>query len=109
MTAMSTDARLAPAIALFERGFRPFFLLAGVHAALSLAAWVAVLEGWIAAPAGWPPATLHGHEMIFGFTGAALAGFLLTAVPSWTNAGYLRGWKLALLVLLWIAARAAAA
>lgn len=109
MTALSTEARLAPALAIFERGFRPFFLLAGLHAALSLAAWVAVLQGWIEAPAGWPPATLHGHEMIFGFASAALAGFLLTAVPSWTNSGPLRGWRLALLVLLWLAARAAAA
>jgi uncharacterized protein involved in response to NO len=47
--------------------------------------------------------------MIFGFASAALAGFLLTAVPSWTNSGPLRGWKLALFVLLWLGARAVAA
>ena len=109
MTALSAATRLPPALTIFAYGFRPFFLLAGLHAALSLLAWVGVLQGWIEAPARWPPATLHGHEMIFGFASAALAGFLLTAVPSWTKAGPLRGWRLALLVLLWLAGRFAAA
>lgn len=109
MTALSLAARLRPALTIFAYGFRPFFLLAGLHAALSLLAWVGVLRGWIEPPAGWPPVTLHGHEMIFGFASAALAGFLLTAVPSWTKAGPLRGWRLALLVLLWLAGRIAAA
>ena len=109
MTAISAAARLPPALTIFAYGFRPFFLLAGLHAALSLLAWVGVLQGWIDAPAGWPPATLHGHEMIFGFASAALAGFLLTAVPGWTKAGPLRGWRLALLVLLWLVGRIAAA
>jgi uncharacterized protein involved in response to NO len=109
MTATSAASRLPAAFTIFAYGFRPFFLLAGLHAALSLLAWIAVLQGWIDAAAGWPPATLHGHEMIFGFASAAFAGFLLTAVPSWTQAGPLRGWRLALLVLLWLAGRLAAA
>jgi uncharacterized protein involved in response to NO len=109
MTALSTTARLPAALTIFAYGFRPFFLLAGLHASLSMLTWVGVLQGWVAAPAGWPPAMLHGHEMIFGFASAALAGFLLTAVPSWTKAGPLRGWRLALLVLLWLSGRAAAA
>lgn len=109
MTSLSTAARLPPVLTIFAYGFRPFFLLAGLHAALSLLAWVGVLQGWLEAPAGWPPATLHGHEMIFGFASAALAGFLLTAVPSWTGSGPLRGWRLAALVSLWLAGRAAAA
>lgn len=109
MTALSAAARLPLALTVFAYGFRPFFLLAGLHAALSLLAWVGVLQGWIDAPAGWPPATLHGHEMIFGFASAALAGFLLTAVPGWTKSGPLRGWRLALLVVLWLSGRVAAA
>jgi uncharacterized protein involved in response to NO len=107
MTAVSA-ARLPPALTIFSYGFRPFFLLAGLHAALSMLAWIGVLRGWIEAPAGWPPAALHAHEMIFGFAAAALAGFLLTAVPGWTKAGPLRGWPLALLALLWLAGRVAA-
>lgn len=109
MTALSAAPRLPPALTVFAYGFRPFFLLAGLHAALSLVAWVGVLQGWLAAPGGWPPATLHAHEMIFGFATAALAGFMLTAVPSWTKAGPVRGWRLAALVLVWLGGRAAAA
>jgi uncharacterized protein involved in response to NO len=109
MTAVPNAAhRTAPALALFERGFRPFFLLAGLHAALAVLAWVAVLQGWLDPPGPWPPAALHAHEMIFGFAAAALAGFLLTAVPGWTNSGPVRGRRLGLLVLVWLAGRWAA-
>src|SRR5205085_636746 len=50
----------------------------------------------------------HGHEMVFGFGTAALAGFLLTAVPNWINTGPVRGARLALLACVWLAARVAA-
>jgi uncharacterized protein involved in response to NO len=109
MTALSAAARIPRPLTVFAYGFRPFFLLAGLHAALSLLAWVGVMQGWIEAPAGWPSATLHGHEMIFGFATAALAGFLLTAVPGWAKTGPVRGWRLAFLALLWLAGRAGAA
>lgn len=109
MTTLAAATRLPSALTVFAYGFRPFFLLAGLHAALSLLAWIGVLQGWIDAPAGWSPAALHGHEMIFGFATAALAGFMLTAVPSWTKQGPVRGLRLALLVLIWLAGRAAAA
>jgi uncharacterized protein involved in response to NO len=36
------------------------------------------------APVWLAPIWWHGHEMIFGFDAAAIAGFLLTAVPVWT-------------------------
>jgi uncharacterized protein involved in response to NO len=109
MIAHSAATSSPAALTIFAYGFRPFFLLAGLHASLSMAAWVGILQAWVAAPSGWPPATLHAHEMIFGFASAALAGFLLTAVPNWTKAGPLRGWRLALLVLLWLLGRGAAA
>lgn len=89
----------------FAYGFRPFFLLAGLYALLSLAAWLWVFHG-----GAWPPATLplqywHGHEMIFGFIAAAIAGFLLTAVPSWTGSRGFAGAPLVILVLLWLTGR----
>jgi uncharacterized protein involved in response to NO len=51
----------------------------------------------------------HSHEMLYGFVGAAIAGFLLTAVPSWTNSRGFGGVPLILLVILWIAGRVAMA
>ncbi|WP_374312196.1 NnrS family protein [Dongia sp.] len=94
--------------ALFEYGFRPFFLLAAFYAALAVPVWVGLWRGDI----GWQPpmaANLwHGHEMIFGFAVAALAGFMLTAVPNWTGAAAIRGPKLMLLVGVWAAGRVAA-
>jgi len=69
-------------IALFAYGFRPFFLAAGVSAALLVPWWAGSFAFGIALGSGWPPTLWHVHEMLFGFIGAAIAGFLLTAVPS---------------------------
>lgn len=52
-----------------------------------------------------PPSLWHAHEMLFGFIAAALAGFLLTAVPSWTGQRGFAGWPLALLAGLWLVGR----
>ena len=76
---------------LFARGFRVFFLLAGAYAVLSLGAWVVLFRGWVALPTGFSPPFWHAHEMLFGYAVAAMAGFLLTAVPNWTGAAPLQG------------------
>src|SRR6187551_235608 len=54
---------------------------------------------------GLPPLYWHAHEMIYGFVMAAIAGFLLTAVPSWTSQRGSAGWPLIAAVALWIAGR----
>ena len=92
---------------LLARGFRPFFLLAGVYAVLSIGTWVALIRGWAVLPTGFPPLFWHAHEMLFGYAAAAMAGFLLTAVPGWTGTRPLQGWPLAGLVALWLAGRIA--
>lgn len=111
MSLHSADTPLRPAAApipvLFRYGFRPFFLLAGLAGVGFLAAWLAVLV-----TGAWPDGAMgasrwHGHEMLFGFAAAAIAGFLLTAVPSWTGTTALSGRPLAVLVLLWLAGRVA--
>src|SRR5690606_36926314 len=49
------------------------------------------------------------HEMLFGYLGAVIAGFILTAIPNWTGRLPLSGTPLALLALLWLAGRLATA
>ncbi|HET6520332.1 MAG TPA: NnrS family protein [Geminicoccaceae bacterium] len=94
---------------LLRHGFRPFFLGAGLWAAAALGLWLAALGGRLALPTAFDPVTWHAHEMIFGFAMAAVAGFLLTAVPNWTGRMPLQGLPLAGLALLWLAGRAAVA
>ena len=94
-------------IPLFRAGFRPFFLLAGLQAALSVPLWLAQLFGEHSLGLRYAPQLWHGHEMIFGYGGAAVAGFLLTAVPNWTGAVPVRGRPLMVLAGLWVAARIA--
>jgi uncharacterized protein involved in response to NO len=100
--------RINPAPAFFEGGFRPFFLMAGAYAAFSILAWVPLAHGHYLIETVLPLPWWHAHEMVFGFGAAALAGFLLTAVPNWIDSGPVRGPRLALLAALWVAGRAAA-
>ncbi|HXZ85679.1 MAG TPA: NnrS family protein [Myxococcota bacterium] len=93
----------------FARGFRPFFLLAGLQACVSVPLWVAIFAGLVPAPSWLTPSLWHAHEMVFGFVAAAAAGFLLTAAPTWTQSPPLAGWPLAGLAALWLAGRCAMA
>lgn len=90
---------------LWDRGFRPFFLLASAHAVLGALWWSSSLLGWLPAPRWLIPQWWHGHEMVFGFAAAVIAGFLLTAVPNWTGARPVAGARLAGLAGLWLAGR----
>lgn len=93
--------------ALLAQGFRPFFLAAALWAMVVLALWLLALHGLIVLPTAFDPLSWHVHEMLFGFVLAAMAGFLLTAIPNWTGRMPLQGWPLALLVALWVAGRGA--
>src|SRR5512147_1282396 len=89
--------------ALFSMGFRPFFLAAALWAALSIPIWIASYVGWIpSVTRDW-----HVHEMLFGYLGGVIAGFLLTAVPNWTGRLPVAGASLAALFSLWAAGRVA--
>ena len=97
--------RNRPFAIFLSYGFRPFFLLLALWAPLALATLLVGLSG-----AGWNPEALplfrwHGHEMLFGFVAAAIAGFLLTAAPAWTGTRPVSGMPLAALAGLWIAGR----
>jgi uncharacterized protein involved in response to NO len=91
--------------ALWGYGFRPFFLAAGVLAMLLVPWWAGALAWGVPLGTPWPPSLWHAHEMLFGFICAAIAGFLLTAVPSWTGARGFAGWPLVTLAGAWALGR----
>jgi uncharacterized protein involved in response to NO len=95
------------ALSPFALGFRPFFLGAGVAAVVTVGLWLAVLAGYLAAPGYYPGTAWHAHEMLFGYVGAVIAGFLLTAVRNWTGIPTPTGRRLAGLFGVWAAARIA--
>lgn len=92
-------------IALFAYGFRPQFLLAGLAALLLIPAWALSIAWGVPLGSAWPPTLWHAHEMLFGFVICAVAGFLLTAVPSWTGQKGFAGAPLVVLSVLWLSAR----
>ena len=90
----------------FLRGaFRPFFLFGALWAAAAVLIWTAAFSGVPVLGGGIDPLSWHQHEMLFGFVGAAVIGFLLTAIANWTGRPLLGGTALAVLVALWIAVR----
>ncbi|MBV8577862.1 MAG: NnrS family protein [Acetobacteraceae bacterium] len=92
---------------VFAAGFRPMFLAAGVWARLAALAWVVVFATGFWPEDGLSPTLWHAHEMLFGFAGAAVAGFLLTAVPNWTGRIGYGGPPLVALVAIWVPGRLA--
>ena len=100
------QARLpADHFALFELGFRPFFLLAGISGVLLVGAWLWWYLNHGTGAGYYGPVLWHAHEMLFGYAVAVVAGFLLTAVRNWTQQQTPRGRALLWLVLLWLAGR----
>src|SRR4029078_1681980 len=91
--------------AVFSYGFRLFFLGAALSAALVIPVWILVFagvghSGFLYSARDW-----HVHEMVFGFLPAVITGFLLTAIPNWTDRPPIRGYELMLLFILWLAGR----
>ena len=92
---------------LFEQAFRPFFLGAALFAGIALPAWIASLAHGTTWPSHLALRDWHAHEMIFGYFGCVLGGFILTAIPNWTNRLPVSGAPLAALSGLWLAGRIA--
>src|SRR5215813_8693289 len=107
MSAALESRRSYAGPALFSYGFRPFFLAAASWAAFNILLWIPQYLGLIAVPTEFSTLDWHIHEMLYGYVAAAVAGFLLTAIPNWTGRLPVNGWPLAGLVLLWLAGRAA--
>jgi uncharacterized protein involved in response to NO len=90
-----------PPMTLLAKGFRPFFLSAAVFAALFVPIWLLFYSSVVRIDAVFNPAFWHAHELVFGFSSAVIAGFLLTAVGNWTRRETAVGWPLLGLVVLW--------
>ncbi|WP_288942572.1 NnrS family protein [uncultured Roseovarius sp.] len=93
--------------------YRVFFMAAGLYAVFALLVW----EIWLGVhtaggmvndmPFAAAPHLWHAHEMIFGYAGAVLGGFFLTAVPNWTGSRAAAQIFVTLAALVWLAGRAA--
>lgn len=100
-------ARLLEYPPVLRAGFRPFFFLGPTWALVVVCLWIQALAGAIELPTLFDPLSWHRHEMLFGFLGAVIAGFLMTAIPNWTGRLPIAGPRLAGLVMMWLAARLA--
>jgi len=99
--------RWAATIPFLRGGFRPFFFGAAAWAVIAIGLWLCSLAGKVILPTQFDPVAWHRHEMLFGFVGAAVSGFLLTAIPNWTGRLPIAGRPLLSLFGMWAAARVA--
>lgn len=102
ITDLQKEQKITP---LLRLGFRPFFLGGAIFSMVAIILWILIYKGTVnILPLGggywW-----HIHEMIFGFGGAIIAGFLLTAVQNWTGVRGTQGSTLLVLIILWLAGR----
>ena len=86
-------------------GFRAFFLLASIQAALAMMAWLPAFYGELELSTAFAPRDWHVHEMLCGYLPAVVTGFLFTAIPNWTGRLPLQGAPLLALVMVWVAGR----
>ncbi|MCG6504312.1 NnrS family protein [Kingella sp. SNUBH-2017] len=86
---------------VWAMAFRPFYLLSALYAAVSVLLWGFGYQGTSVLPSFY----WHAHEMIWGYAGAVVVAFLLTAVATWTKQPPVHGRFLIVLTALWLAAR----
>jgi len=104
---MRLDATRTETWTFLSYGFRPFFFGGAVWAVAAMVLWIGMITGNLDLAPGLPLVSWHVHEFLFGYVGAIIAGFLLTAVPNWAGRPPLRGVSLLALLVLWGAGRCA--
>lgn len=102
ITDLQQEQQLPP---LFRLGFRPFFLSGAIFSAVAIILWLFILRGKLPFDPVGGGYWWHMHEMVYGFAGAIIAGFLLTAVQNWTGIRGINGKPLMFLFVLWLAGR----
>ena len=102
---LQIDEQPPKSFALFNLGFRPFFLFAAYSAVLLMLIWLLMYHQLISLNGYYGLIDWHSHEMLFGYASAVIAGFLLTAVRNWTNVDTITKIPLAVLAVVWLAAR----
>ncbi|OYW83561.1 MAG: short-chain dehydrogenase, partial [Asticcacaulis sp. 32-58-5] len=106
MATTAEQMRTFKGLSVLSGGFRPFYIAAAAWSAVMVPLWI-----WIYSGAGAGVLRIdvswHAHEMLFGYLGGIIAGFLLTAVPNWTGRLPVTGGRLALLFGLWAFGRVA--
>lgn len=93
--------------ALFNNGFRPFFLGGAIWAMVAMLLWIALLTGQLSFASRYGAAAWHAHEFLFGYGSAIVVGYMLTTIPNWTGRLPVRGAPLFALFAIWVAGRVA--
>lgn len=91
--------------AFLDLAFRPFFLGAAGFAIIGMMLWTGIYSFGAQLLTTLSPIAWHSHEMIFGYSVAVIAGFLLTAIQNWTGVATVKGTPLLIVFLTWLVVR----
>jgi len=103
MSEIQIGSRRYSGPAFFSFAFRPFFFCGALFAGLAIPVWATLFTGHLVIDGD--PMRWHAHEMLFGYLGAVIGGFLLTAIPNWTGRLPVAGAPLAEHLALWLLGR----
>lgn len=93
--------------ALFSFGFRPFFLFGALWSAATIPLWILALFAGSDFLSAAITREWHVHEMLFGYAGAVIVGYMTVAGANWTGRFPVAGRPIVALLALWLAGRAA--
>ena len=106
---MTELSRPATGQTIFGDGSRPSFITGAVWAGLASLILVPGFFAGLDTQTAFSPVGLQVHETLFAYLGAIIAGFILASIPEWTGRPPLSGRGLTILILAWLAGRAAVA
>ena len=107
MVANTTGGSLAKSPLWLRGGYRVLFGCGALWAIIVVVLWIGSLGGRWTLPLAIDPLAWHQHEMLFGYLGAIIGGFVSAAIPNWTGRPTVMGWRVAAVAGLWLAARLA--
>ncbi|MBL1422207.1 MAG: NnrS family protein [Alphaproteobacteria bacterium] len=90
---------------LFSEALRFLFPFIALYAIFAIVIWTLTFTGVVDFNPAGNIIAWHYYDMLYGFTFAALLGFILTAAPEWSDTAKISGRELFLIALAWMFCR----
>lgn len=90
---------------LFSEALRFLFPFIALYAIFAIVIWTLTFTGVLDFNPAGDIIAWHYYDMLYGFTFAALLGFILTAAPEWSDSVKVSGRELFLIALAWLFCR----
>ena len=90
---------------IFSEALRFLFPFIALYAIFAIVIWTLTFTGIVDFNPAGDIIAWHYYDMLYGFTFAALLGFILTAAPEWADTAKVSGGELLLIAVAWLFCR----